>query len=179
MKKGYVIALIALGVLTLISLALNIANALWSLYTRQITLSVLAGARTTVAAIGDETLSYTFEVNREIPIAASVPISKSVIVPIRATIPVSTVVIIPVNAGILGTFDLDVPIRTMIPINLDVTVPISETVEIATTVPVDLDVPIRIPIAETPLAGYLENLDAALVQVEKRLKNPFNTDIDE
>lgn len=179
MKKGHLIALIVLSVLALILLALNIANALWSLYTRQITLSVLASARTTVAAIGDETLSYTFGVNREIPIAASVLISKPVVVPIHTTIPVSTVVIIPVKAGILGTFDLDVPIRTMIPINLDVTVPISETVEIATTVPVDLDVPIRIPIAETPLAGYLENLDAALAQVEKRLKNPLNTDIDE
>jgi hypothetical protein len=173
MKRGYLIALIVLAVLTLVSLALNGVTILWSLYTRQITLAALSGARTTVAAIGDETLSYTFEISQGIPITASVPISKSVVVPIRATIPVSTVVIIPVNAGILGTFDLDVPIRTIIPVNLDVTVPLSETVEIATTVPVNLDVPIRIPIAKTPLAGYLENLDAALGQVEDRLENPL------
>lgn len=174
MKRGYWVVLIVLALLTLVSLALSVITILWSLYTREITLSVLAGARTTVAAIGDETLSYTFEISHAIPIEARVPISKSVVVPIHTTIPVSTVVIIPVNAGILGTFDLDVPIRTIIPVNLDVAVPISETVNIATTVPVDLDVPIRVPIAETPLAGYLENLDAALGQVEERLRHPLS-----
>jgi hypothetical protein len=175
MTKGYRIVLIVLALLTLVSLALNGATILWSLYTRQITLTVLSGARATVADVGDETFSYTFEVNREIPIAASVPISKSVVVPIRATIPVSTVVIIPVNAGILGTFDVDVPIRTMIPVSLDVTVPISETVNIATVVQLDLEVPIEIPIAETPLAGYLESLDAALRQIEVRLEDPLGS----
>lgn len=173
MKKGYLIALIVLVVLTLILLALNIVTLLWSLYTRQIALSVLVGARTTVAAIGDETLSYTFEISHAIPIEARVPISKSVVVPIHTTIPVSTVVIIPVNVGILGTFDLDVPIRAIIPVNLDVAVPISETVNIATTVPVDLNMPIRVPIAETPLAEHLESLGTMLEQVEKRLKNPL------
>lgn len=174
MKKGYPIALIVLAILTTVSLALNVITILWLLDARQIALSVLAGARTAVVALGDETLVYTFEVNREIPITASIPISKSVVVPIRTTIPVSTVVIIPVRAGILGTFAVDVPIRTMIPVNLDVTVPLSETVEIATTVPVSLDVPIQIPIAETPVAGYLEELNMALAQIEKRLKSPLS-----
>jgi hypothetical protein len=173
MKKGYWVVLIVLALLTLVSLALNGATILWSLYTRQITLTALSGARATAADIGDETFSYTIEVNRQIPVTASVPISKTVVVPIRATIPVSTVVIIPVDAGILGTFDVDVPIRTMIPVNLDVTVPISETVSIATAVQLDLDVPIEIPIAETPLAGYLESLDAALRQIEEKLEDPL------
>lgn len=173
MKKGYLIALIVLALLTLVSLALNAATILWSLYTRQITLAVLSSTRATVADIRDETISYTFEVNRRIPVSASVPISKSAVVPIRATIPVSTVVIIPVNAGILGSFDLDVPIRTMIPVNLNVTVPISETVGISTTVPLDLAVPVEIPIAETPLVGYLAKLEVALAQVERKLETPL------
>ncbi len=174
MKKGYLIALIVLAVLTLVSLMLNGITILWSLYTRQINLAMLAGARATVSDLSDETISYTFEVNQGIPISATVPISKSVVVPIRATIPVSTVVIIPVSAGILGSFDLNVPIRTMIPVNLDVTVPISETVNVATTVPLNVDVPIRIPIAETPLAGYLDNLDMALAEVERKLASPLS-----
>lgn len=174
MQKGYPIALIVLALLTLASLALNAATILWSLYTRQITLAVLSGTRATVADIRDETISYTFEVHRRIPVSASVPISKSVVVPIRATIPVSTVVIIPVNAGILGSFDLDVPIRTMIPVNLNVTVPVSETVGISTTVPLDLAVPVEIPIAETPLVGYLESLDTALAQAERQLADPLD-----
>jgi hypothetical protein len=174
MTKGYRVVLIVLAALTLVSLALSGATALWSLYTRQITLAALSGARATVAGVSDETISYPFAVNREIPITASVPISKSLVVPIRATIPVSTVVIIPVNAGILGTFDLDVPIRTMIPVNLNVTAPISETVSIATTVQLNLDVPVEIPIAQTALAGYLENVDAALAQVERKLESPLS-----
>ena len=87
----------------------------------------------------------------------------------NSTIPISTVVIIPINAGLLGSFDIDVPIRTIVPVNLDITIPVSQTVDIATTVPLDVAVPIEIPLAETPLAGYMEELDTALARLEESL----------
>ena len=47
--------------------------------------------------------------------------------------------------------------------------------------PLDLDIPIEIPFAETPLIGYLDELDAALarfedalVRMEEKLANPFS-----
>ncbi|MEE9618422.1 MAG: hypothetical protein V3T90_15665 [Anaerolineae bacterium] len=174
MKKGYLVALIVLAVLTLLSLMLNGVIILGLLRARQIVLDTVTEARAIVAGIGDDTFSYTFEVDQDVPIAASIPFNEEVTVPIRTTLPISTVVVIPINAGLLGTFDVDVPIRTVIPIDLEVAVPVSRTVDIAATVPLNVDVPIEIPIADTPLVGYLEELDAALAQVEARLRQPFD-----
>ena len=173
MKKGYTIALIVFGMLTLLSLVLNGAVILALLQARQIGLNALTEARSTIAEMGDMTFSYTLAVDQDIPIATSIPFDEQVIVPINATIPIDTIVTVPINAGILGTFDIDVPIHTIVPINLEVSVPISETVDIATTVPLVVEVPIEIPLAETGLTGYLDELDVALEQVEARLENPF------
>ncbi len=176
MKKGYLVALIVLTVLTLLSLTLNGLVIVGLLRARQIVLDTVTEARAIVAGIGDDTFSYTFEVDQDVPIAASIPFNEEVTVPIRTTFPISTVVVIPINAGPLGTFDIDVPIRTVIPIDLDVAVPVSRTVDIVATVPLNVDVPIEIPIADTPLVGYLEELDAALAQVEVRLRQPFGSE---
>ena len=173
MKKGYLVALIVLTVLTLLSLTLNGLVIVGLLRARQIVLDTVTEARAIVAGIGDDTFSYTFEVDQDVPIVVSIPFNEEVTVPIRTTFPISTVVVIPINAGPLGTFDIDVPIRTVIPIDLDVAVPVSRTVDIVATVPLNVDVPIEIPIADTPLVGYLEELDAALAQVEVRLRQPF------
>lgn len=173
MKKGYAIALIALSMLTLLSLALNGAVILALLQARQIGLDALAEARSTIAELGDMTFSYTLAVDQEIPIATNIPFDEQVTVPINTSIPIDTTVTVPINAGLLGTFDIDVPIRTVVPINLDVSVPISKTVDIATTVPLAVEVPIEIPIAETPLTGYLDDLDAALGRTEAQLENPL------
>jgi len=187
MKRIYPIALILLTLLTLCSLALNGAVIFALLRARQIgldtgqaALDTVADARAMLVGIADDTFTYTFEVKQEIPIATTIPFDEEVIVPIHTTVPISTVVIIPISAGLLGTFDVDVPIRTIIPVDLDVAVPISQTVDIATTVPLDVAVPIEIPLVETPLVGYLGELDAvlaqlegALLQMEGKLTNPL------
>jgi len=169
MKKGYRIVLV---VLTLLSLAFNGVVILGLLRARQIALATVTDARATVIGVGDDTLSYTLEVKQEIPIVTSIPFDEDVIVPIRTTIPVSTTIVVPVNLGI-PTYDLEIPIRTTIPVDLEVVVPISKTVHVATTVALDVDVPIEIPIADTPLVGYLEELDAVLARIETRLGWPF------
>jgi hypothetical protein len=170
MKKGYLIALIVLAVLTLLSLTLNVVVILGLQQARQIALDTVTDARAIIAGVGDETFSYTFELDQEIPIAASVPFHEDITVPVHTTLPISTVVAIPINAGLLGTFDIDVPIYTVVPVDLEFTVPVSKTVTIATTVPLNIDVPIEIPISETPLVGYLAELDAALARIEAWLE---------
>jgi len=174
MKKGYIIALISLAALTLLSLALNGVVIFALLRTRQIGLGTVTDTRTIVGDVGAATFSYTLEVDQEIPIRISVPFEKDVTVPVNTTIPINTTVIVPINAGLLGEFNIPVPIQTIIPIELEIVVPISQTVEIATTVPLNVDVPIAIPIADTPLAGYLENLDAVLERVKVQLEHPFD-----
>jgi len=173
MKKGYVILLVVLTVLTLASLALNGVVIYGLLQAQEIALSAVANARAAITGVGDDTFSYTFEVNEEIPVAASVPFNEEVTVPVQTTVPISTTVVVPINLGI-RTYDLAVPIRTLVPIDLEFTVPISRTVNVATTVPLDLEVPIEIPIADTPIVGYLEDLDADLEKLEEKLADPLN-----
>jgi hypothetical protein len=176
MKKPYVVALILLAILTLLSLVLNgvvifglVRARQIALQAQQTALNTVADARSMVTGVGDDTFSYTFKVEQEIPINTSVPFNEEITIPIRTTIPVSTVVIIPVNAGLLGTFDVDVPIRTMFPVDLNVTFPVSQTVDIVTTVPLDVAVPIEIPLSETPLVSYIEELDTGLARLERSI----------
>jgi hypothetical protein len=173
MKVGYTVILILLAVLTLISLVLSVTAVAGVLWLRQIALVSVAGARAVIPDIGDATISYTLEVEQEIPVAASVPINEEVVVPIHTTIPISTLVSIPIDAGVLGTFDIDVPVRAVVPVDLEFAVPIDQTVDIATTVQLDVDVPIEIPLADTPLVGYLEELDVAMETLEKELADPL------
>jgi len=172
MKKGTVVVLILLALLTLLSLALNgaVIYGLWQ--AREIALATVADARTIVAGVGDETFSYTFEVEKEIPVAASVPFREEITVPVQTTVPISTTVVVPIDLGITS-YNLKVPIRTLVPINLEFTVPVSKTIDVATTVPLDLDVPIEIPIADTPLVGYMEDLDEDLAKLEEKLIDPL------
>lgn len=176
MKKPYIVALILLAILTLLSLALNgvvifglVRARQIALETQQTALNTVTDTRSIITGIGDDTFSYTFKVQQEIPINTSVPFNEEITVPIRTTIPVSTVVIIPVNAGLLGTFDVDVPIRTMFPVDLNITFPVSQTVDIVTTVPLNVAVPIEVPLDETPLVGYIEELDTGLARLEKSI----------
>ena len=175
MKKGYIVALAALTALTVLSLALNVAVVFGLLRARDIALVAVAKARTVLTEIGDDAFSYTVEVAQEIPIATTIPFNETVTVPINTTIPISTTVTVPINLGITS-YNLAVPIRTLVPVDLEVTVPISRTIAISTTVPLDVAVPIEIPIADTPLAGHLEGLDAELSHMEERLANPLSED---
>lgn len=173
MKKSTTILLIVLTALTLISLALNGVIIVWLLHVRQVAVATVQDVRVVVAGIGREKISTTIRVEQEIPITASSPIYEEIVVPINTTIPIDTDVIVPINAGLLGTFEIDVPIRTVIPVDIDVVVPIRQTVDIATTVPLQLELPLEVSIAETPLADYLDALDTALAQAETSLAQPL------
>lgn len=177
MKKLYLAALILLTMLTLLSLTFNGVVIFALLRARQTILIAVKDARDVVNAIGDDTVSFTVEVEQEIPVTTSVPFNQEVDVPINTTIPIDTTVIVPINAGILGTIDIEVPIRTIVPLNLEIAVPINETVNVNTTVPLELDVPVEISISDTPLSGYLEELDEALARLEDKLMElPFGGD---
>ncbi len=176
MKRGYSVALVIVACMALVSLLLNAVILFGLLRARRIAMDAQVAAvegigdiRQMVTGIGDDTFAYTFHIQQEIPVAASIPFAEDLTVPINTTVPIDTVVSIPVNVGPLGTFDVDVPIRTVIPINLEVTIPVSQTVDINTTVPLDFAVPVEIPLNETPLIGYLNELDQGLAQMEDRL----------
>jgi hypothetical protein len=164
MRRGYLIALIVLAALTLPSAVLNAMTIVELLWWRQYILTEIADTRTMLRGIGEATFSYTFEVDQEIPVATSIPFNQEITVPINTTVPVNTSVVVPFDLG-FTTYNLTVPIKTVFPVDMEVTVPVSQTVEIVTTVPMDIDVPIEIVIADTPLVGYLDEVDATLADV--------------
>lgn len=175
MKKPYTTALILLALLTLLSLALNGVVIYGLLRARQIALDAqqaalktVTDARSVVASVGDDTFSYTLKVEQEIPIAASVPFDEVVTIPVNTVVPIDTTVIVPIDLGIT-IYDLVIPIQTIVPVNLEFAVPISQTVDIVTSVPLDVDVPIEIPLAETPFVEYMDGLDAGLARLEEAL----------
>lgn len=168
MKRPYVIALILLGVLTLLSLALNGIVIFQFLRLRCVAYGVVADARTLITDLTDDTFSHTVEIDQEIPISTDLPFNEAMTVPINAVLPISTTVVVPVNLG-FTTYNLAVPIDTVFPVDMEVTVPFSQTVDITTAVPIDVDVPVEIAIADTSLVDYLEELDATLEEIEGQL----------
>jgi hypothetical protein len=149
-------------------LVFNAITAVELLWWRQYTLATIADTRAIVRDISEDTFSYTFEMDQEIPVAANVPFRQEITVPINTTVPVNTSVVVPIDLG-FTTYNLTVPINTVFPVDMEVTVPISQTVDIVTTVPMDIDVPIEIVIADTPFVSYLEEADAILADVATQL----------
>jgi hypothetical protein len=171
MKRGYVAALILLAMLTLLSLALNAIVILEFLQLRQASRHVVSDARALVAAISDDTFSYTVEVDQEIPISTGFPFNETISVPINTVVPINTTVVVPVDLR-FTTYNLAIPIETVFPVDMEVTVPVSQVIDVTTVVPLEVDVPLEIAISETPLADYLDDVSATLERTEERLERP-------
>lgn len=174
MKKGTLIAIVILATLTLLSLALNGLIIFQLLQARRTALTVIADTRRLLDDVSTSTFTYTVAVQQEFPVDASIPFSEEVTVPINTTIPVNTTVVVPVDLGVT-TYQLSVPINTVFPVDMDMTVPVSQTIDVVTTVPVDVEVPVAIPISETPLVGHLEKMDTTLTRIEAQLEHPFES----
>ena len=168
MKRPTIIVLIVLGVLTLLSLTLNGVVIVQSLRLRCAAHGVVADTRALITDLTDDTFSTTVEIDQEIPISTDLPFNEVMTVPIDTVVPISTTVVVPVDLG-FTTYNLAVPIETIFPVDMEVTVPFSDTVSIITAVPIDVDVPIEIAIADIPLVDYLEELDSTLEEIEGQL----------
>ena len=89
-------------------------------------------------------------INQEFPIEAEIPLDlpfgDEFTVPINKTIPI----------------DMEIPVN--LPVETEVVVPINLTVPIAMEVPVVMDIPIDIPLNETPFGAYMKDLSQTLRQ---------------
>jgi hypothetical protein len=172
MKRGYLVLLILLAVLTLLSLTLNGVVILAFLQLRQTAHRIVVDARALVTQLADETFSYTVEMDQEIPISTEFPFNETFDVPINAVVPVSTTVVVPLDLG-FTTYKLTVPIETVFPVDMVVTVPVSQVVDVTTVVPLNVDVPVEVAVSDTPLAVYLRDAEATLKRMEDQLGRPI------
>lgn len=172
MKRGYLVALAVLTVLTLFSLALNGIVILGFLQLRQGMHDVVTDARAVITQLAGDTLSYTVELDQDIPLSTEIPFSDTFSVPVNTVVPINTRVVVPVDLG-FATYRVTVPIETVFPIDMEVTVPVSQVVDITTIVPLEVEVPVEVAVSETPLAAYLLEVDRGLEQIQEQLERPI------
>lgn len=173
MKKAYPIALILLAILVLLSLILNGIVFIALLRTRRTTLAAVQDAQSAIDRISEDSISYTVQLDENLPVVTSFPFSEEIDVPINTVLPIDTTVFVPVDLGLLGTVDIEIPIRTVVPVDIDVTVPVNQTVDVVTSVPLKVNVPIEVEVSDTSLSRDLDALNRALAQLEARLEDPL------
>jgi hypothetical protein len=172
MKRGYLIILIVLLVTTILLLVTNGVLIYGMIRAQRAAASTLRTVRRTIQGISQDTFAYTFELQDEIPFKTSMPVNEEFTVPVETTIPVNTTVVVPINLG-FTSYNLRVPINTVFPVSMEFTVPVSMTMDVDVSVPVDMEVPIEIPLGDTPLVAYLYEMDASLAELESQLADPM------
>ena len=132
-------------------------------------------ARTEVVALSEQlntlrndTISFTLPVRQEVPISAQVPVNQQLTVPISTSIFIDTSVQVPINTP-LGNTSISVPVRGNFPVRVDVPVTIDTNLEVKTSVDLDLQLPINIPMSDTPFAGLLADLETRLRNLSEEL----------
>lgn len=172
MGRRYLVVLTVLSILTLLSLALNGIVLFGFLQFRQTAQGVVSDAQALLAEMSDDTISYTVQLDQDIPISTDVPFNEVFSVPVNTVVPISTTVRVPVDLG-FRTYRLTIPIETIVPVDVEATVPVSQVVDVTTVVPLQIAMPIEIPVAETSLAGYFRDTDVMLERLEEQLERPI------
>jgi hypothetical protein len=169
-RRGSVLAAtLPLYLLVTISLILN------AVVIRQLILVRVGAQRAiedTILLLEDfkkQTFSYTFVVDDTLLIDSDLPVDETIPVRIQDTIPINTTVVVPVDTRFFGIIDLQVPIRTSVPVDIQAEVNINQTFRVNTTVPIYVEVPVAITVAETPLFDAIGDVQAGLDQLSRNI----------
>lgn len=159
-----------LWLLVILSLLLNLLMLAQFVRLQRTAQEALAQTSAMLADLQSQTITLTIPIHETVVIDTDLPIDETITVPIRTEVPVATSVTVPVDAGVLGEIPVTIPIRTTIPVNLSTEVPIDQTFAIHTPVTLDMEIPVEIVVADTPLYDTLETarqtLDGVTAQLE-------------
>jgi hypothetical protein len=163
--------LVVLLILNLIVLyALNLA--------RLTAVETLNKVETTLDNLANEVIVYEVEVNQAVPIKADVPFNQTVEVPLNTIIPIDQVLTVPLQTP-AGEVVLDVPVKADFPIDIVVPVDFNQTINVDSVVRLDTTLPVEIDIAQTPLAGYLDQAKLDMAKLRNRLTLAKTAVVDE
>jgi len=129
----------------------------------------LLAASTGLAVLADQPLTLTVNIAEEIPIQASFPFERELIVPIQTSIPIDET--IETTVQVAGPFGLEIPVTIAVPIQLDVPIDlevpisVSEVIEIDTSTFVELDVPIEFDLEESGIAALARAMSTSLADL--------------
>jgi hypothetical protein len=156
-----------LTVLVLLSLALHAVTIFALLQARTLAKEQLVLLADQLQKAEQQDLTFDIKQSRGVPVQALVPVQKQLNIPINTTVNIDQILNVPINTP-LGNTSINIPIKTSIPVNISVPVTISETLPVSTTFFIDADIPVTIPMSNTPLAGMLRDLRQQLLDLSKR-----------
>jgi hypothetical protein len=175
-KVSYVI----LWLLVLLLLVLNgiFLAGLWK--ARQAALDIMDEGLQVLSRLEDETFETKVRVQQTIPVRATVPFRRELKLPVNVSVPISHEIsfqetfeiVIDTPAGeqsVKVPISASVPLSLTIPVKARVPVVVSETIPVRTDVEIDVKVPVAIKVADTPLLSYLEEVEALLAKVRRRI----------
>ncbi len=112
----------------------------------------------------EEIITIELPISQNIPIYADIPIEETFIVPVDTTVSIQKEVTVRVAGQPFAVpLDMDIPINATVPVNINETIPVS------TTVAFNTNIPIAIPLRETRVHDYLEQLHRTLTDIEDDL----------
>lgn len=132
----------------------------------------LAELQDVVADLQSSTIIYTVPLDTRLPIELNVPINRDTILTPRNVVTLTEPVQLQAPAAILfpgGGGNLNASVTITLPEGLELPVDLNMDVRLATSIPVQLDVPVRIPLNETELGPQFARLGA----IVDRLVNPI------
>ncbi|MCC6904383.1 MAG: hypothetical protein IT326_00975 [Anaerolineae bacterium] len=169
------VAGIAQWALLIVSLVLNLVIIQQLLLARQVARQGVSDAIAVLEGFRGQVFEYTFVVDNTIALDTELPVRVTIPVRLRQDIDIDTTVTVPVNTRLFGVIDLDVPIKTTIPIDLTANVDIDEVFPVNAAVPVYIEQPVSIAVADTPLSGTISEVQQRLIALEASLGgSPFS-----
>jgi hypothetical protein len=160
----YKIVLLVVVVLLVISLMLHIWTLVSLNQARGMAQQQVTALTEQVRAARNEVVTADVHIDQSLPVALSVPIQKELSVPIDTSVRIDHEVDVTV-----GGVNVPIPLKIDVPVQSNVPVEINEMVEISTTVDLNMDLPVSVPVSDTVMADYLDELYQVLVDLEGEL----------
>ncbi|GIV98274.1 MAG: hypothetical protein KatS3mg057_2931 [Herpetosiphonaceae bacterium] len=161
-------AIVVLLVLVVLSLSMNIWAFMVITRARLFAREQAVKLAEQVEQSKSEVIVVEIPVQQTVPVRAAIPIQEDLLIPIDIVVPIEEQFDIPLETP-FGLYSIPVPINATVPVSTTVPVRIQQTVEVSTTVDLDLTFPVRIPIGNTDLAGYLEKVRLELLRLGREL----------
>jgi hypothetical protein len=125
-----------------------------------------------VRLVQDEVIRTNIHISQDMPVQTSMPINQTFDVPVDTTVFIEKEVTLS-----FGDTSFPIPLELDIPINTTVPVEINESMNISMTIPLDLHMPVAIPVRETNAIDYLEDLHSSLLYLEDELDTPDGSEL--
>jgi hypothetical protein len=162
-------AVVMVGLLALVSLAVNVLLVARLLVIRNALTGVIANASRSLDNLAGQGISFDFPISQTINFEGDVPIKQDLNFPFKSNFPIDTTVSVPVDLGPLGQQVINVPVKTTVPVDVNVPIHVDQTIHVKTEVPIRITVPIRLGPNDPPLKDLLAQVRAMLENLRRML----------